>query len=154
MDQLNRRQFVAAVACAACLCGMGGAAELLADDSTSAPLDAGPLSKYSADGITATWMPAPTKVALVRHGGKLYACTTVCPHRGATIMEEDDKNSFVCPKHHSTFDIAGDVTHGPARKPLDRFAISVDANNHVIVDPSQKFGPDQWDDPKSFIKVG
>ncbi len=31
MTQLNRREFVAAVACAACLCGLGSAGELFAD---------------------------------------------------------------------------------------------------------------------------
>lgn len=158
MDQLNRREFVvAAAACAACLCGLGSAAELLADDSTTAPsiLDAGPKSDYSADGITPTWMPAPTKVAIIRHEGRIYACTTICPHRGFTINEAPDKDSFICPKHHSTFDIDGDVTRGPARKPLKRYAISVNADGHIIVDKSISFPTeDQWDDPKSFIKVG
>jgi cytochrome b6-f complex iron-sulfur subunit len=159
MNQLNRRQFVAAVACAACMCGLGGCAmdgagKVLADDAAPSTLDIGPKSDYVADGITATWMPAPTKVAVIRHDGKIYACTTICPHKGVTINEADDKTSFICPKHHSRFDIEGDVTHGPARRPLDRFAISVDAAGHIIVDKSQSFGPDQWNDPKSFIKVG
>ncbi|HEX4053175.1 MAG TPA: Rieske (2Fe-2S) protein [Tepidisphaeraceae bacterium] len=156
MDQLNRREFVAAVACAACLCGLGSTANLLADDSTAAPstLDAGPKSDYSADGITPTWMPAPNKVAIIRHEGKIYACTSVCTHHGVTINEADDKDSFICPKHHSRFNIDGIVTRGPARKPLKRYAISVDANGHIIVDKSTSFDKDQWDDPKSFVKVG
>lgn len=155
MDQLNRREFVAAVACAACLCGLASTTQLLGDDSTAAPstLDVGPKSDYSADGITPAWMPAPNKVAIIRDEGKIYASTTVCTHRGVTINEADNKDGFICPKHHSTFDIDGNVTRGPAKKPLKRYAISVDDKGHIMVDKSTSFGADQWDDPKSFVKV-
>jgi cytochrome b6-f complex iron-sulfur subunit len=157
MNQLNRREFVTAVACAACLCGLGNAAKALADDAmpatTPSTLDAGPKSNYAQDGITTTWMKPPYLVALVRHDGKIYALTTVCTHRGGHLREADDHASFVCPRHGATFDIDGNVTGRPAKKPLVRYAISVDANGHIIVDPSTSFTPDQWDDPASFVKV-
>jgi cytochrome b6-f complex iron-sulfur subunit len=160
MKELNRREFVAAVACAACLCGLGEAGKVLADDATTQPatepsttLDIGAKSDYATDGITTTWMKQPNRVAVVRHDGKIYACTTICPHRKVTINEAVDQNGFECPRHHSMFDIEGNVTHGPATKPLIRYAISVDSNNHLIVDKSQKFDTDQWDDPASFVKV-
>ena len=158
MNQLNRREFVAAVACAACLCGIGGAANVLADDTTpsTAPttLDAGPKSDYAQDGITTTWMKMPYRIAMVRHEGKIYALTTVCTHRGGTLHEAPDGDSFVCPRHGATFDIDGNVTGKPAKRPLTRYAISVDTNGHIIVDTTTSFTSDQWDDPASFVKVG
>ena len=155
MSEMNRREFVAAVACAACLCGMGGMENLLADDTTqpSTTLDAGAKSDYAKDGITTTWIGQPNRVIIIRHGGKIYASTSVCPHRQVTINEGADNNSFECPRHHSKFDIDGNVTQGPAKKALVRYAISVDANGHLIVDKSQKFTDTQWDDPASFVKA-
>jgi cytochrome b6-f complex iron-sulfur subunit len=156
MNEMNRREFVAAVACAACLCGLGDMGKVLADDATSQPsttLDVGAKSDYSADGITTTWIGQPNRVIIVRHGGKIYACTSVCPHRQVTITEAADSNSFECPRHHSKFDIDGNVTQGPAKKGLAHFAISVDANGHLIVDKSQKFDADQYDNPSCFVKV-
>lgn len=157
MTQLNRREFVTAVACAACLCGLGTSAELLADDSaTTAPstlLDVGAKSDYAADGITSTWMVMPNRVAVVRHAGKIYASTSVCTHRGGTLKWHPELDTYICPRHGANFDIDGNVTKGPARMPLTRYAISLDANGHLIVDKSQSFTSDQWDNPASFVKV-
>jgi len=157
MTQLNRREFVTAVACAACLCGLGNSAQLLADDSpATAPstlLDVGAKSDYATDGITSTWMTVPNRVAVVRHDGKIYASSTICTHRGGTVKWHSDVDAFVCPRHGANFDIEGNVTKGPARTALLRYAISVDANGHLIVDKSQSFTSDQWDNPGSFVKV-
>ena len=159
MTQLNRREFVTAVACAACLCGLGSSAELLADDSPAAAtapsttIDIGLKSDYAAEGITSTWMKLPNRIAVVRHDGKIYASTTVCTHRGGTLNWKPDLDSYVCPRHGAKFDIVGQVTKGPAKTPLLRYAISADANGHLIVDKSQSFTSDQWDDPASFVKV-
>lgn len=157
MTQLNRREFVTAVACAACLCGLGSSAELLADDSpATAPstlLDVGAKSDYATDGITSTWMALPNRVAVVRQAGRIYASTTVCTHRGGTLKWHPDLDTYICPRHGAHFDIQGNVTKGPARTPLMRYAISVDANGHLIVDKSQSFTSDQWDLPASFVKV-
>jgi nitrite reductase/ring-hydroxylating ferredoxin subunit len=163
MSQMNRRDFVAAVACAACLCGLGTATDLFADATdapTTAPsttLDVGPKSAYAKDGITATWMRMPNRVAVIRHEGKIYACTSVCTHRQGTLNKVPGiapaEDSFVCPRHGATFDIDGHVTKRPARQPLLRFAISTGDNGHLIVDKTQTFAEDQWDNPASFVKV-
>jgi nitrite reductase/ring-hydroxylating ferredoxin subunit len=153
MTQMNRREFVAAVACAACMCGLGGAGELLADTPASGTvLDVGLKSDYKADGITDTWMKPPNKVAVIRHAGRIYAITTVCTHRGAIINAENN-STFECPRHHATYDIEGNVTHGPAKVALVHYAISVNADGHIIVDKTKSFTATQWDDPDSFVKV-
>jgi cytochrome b6-f complex iron-sulfur subunit len=153
MTQMNRREFVAAVACAACMCGLGSAGQLLADaPATAGGLDVGAKSDYTTDGITQTWMKPPTHVAVVRHAGRIYACTTICTHRGA-IINPDNNTGFTCPRHHASYDITGIVTNGPAKKPLVHYGISVNADGHLIVDASKSFTQDQWDDPNSFVKV-
>jgi cytochrome b6-f complex iron-sulfur subunit len=159
MKEMNRREFVTAIAAAACLCGLGTCGDALADATDAGPtsipstLDVGAKTDYAQDGITTTWMKVPTKVAIIRNDGKIYAMTTVCTHRGAIIGESADSVSFTCPRHHAQYDIEGNVTKGPAKVSLSRYAISVDANGHLIVDKSQKFTADQWDDPASFVKV-
>ncbi len=157
MTQMNRREFVAAVACAACMCGLGGAlggaGELLADTAASGTtLDVGMKSDYKADGITDTWMKSPNKVAVIRHAGRIFAITTVCTHRGA-IIDGVNNSTFECPRHHATYDIEGNVTHGPAKVALVHYAISVNSDGHIIVDKTKSFTATQWDDANSFVKV-
>jgi nitrite reductase/ring-hydroxylating ferredoxin subunit len=161
-EPLNRRELLsvaAMAATAACLACLGNTPNLLADDATPAtqpttkpaPVDVGLKSDYPTDGITSTWISSH-KLAVVRHEGKLFALTAICPHKKA-LLEADTPTTFFCERHHSAFDIDGNVTHGPAKKPLVHFAISVDDNGHVMVDMSQKFGPDHWDDPNCFVAL-
>lgn len=157
MTQMNRREFVGAIACAACLCGLGDAAKVLADDSpTTAPsttIDVGAKTDYATDGVTSTWAKLPNRISVVRENGKIFASTSVCTHKGGTLNWHSDTNMYVCPRHGAHFDMDGNVTKGPAKTALARYAISVDANGHLIVDKSQQFTSDQWDDPKSFVTV-
>jgi nitrite reductase/ring-hydroxylating ferredoxin subunit len=155
-QQMNRRELLAAAAAAAtaaCLGCLGNAASALADGPTTGPttVDVGTLADYPADGITPTWLKT-ADVAVIRYEGKIYCCTSVCTHRGG-ILGTPDGVTFLCPKHHATYDIDGNVTHGPAKLPLNRFAIAVNASGHIIVDKTKQFTPDQWGDPASFVKV-
>ncbi len=125
----------------------------MADDATTGPttVDVGTLADYKADGITPTWLKT-AHIAVIRHAGRIYSCTSVCTHRGG-ILGTPDGVSFLCPRHHATFDIDGDVTKGPAKLPLNRYAIAVGSDGHIVVDKTKQFTPDQWDNPASYIKV-
>jgi Rieske Fe-S protein len=58
-------------------------------------------------------------VALYRDGkGHLHAITSICPHMGCDVGWNDLDKVWDCPCHGSRFTPAGDVIHGPARKPL------------------------------------
>jgi Rieske Fe-S protein len=163
MSQLNRREFLvtAAATCAGtCCCGSlmaaSQSAQALDDAPTSKPagIKVGMVSDYKTDGITDTWLKAPNKIAVVRHEGKIYACTSVCTHRGVTVVKDPNvKDSFHCPAHGSEFDIDGNVSHGPASKSLNRYAISKDDDGTLWVDKSKTFGPDQWTDSASFVSI-
>jgi cytochrome b6-f complex iron-sulfur subunit len=155
-QQMNRRELLTAAAtaatavCLGCLCSPGN---LLAQVPSTGPttIDVGTLADYPKEGITPTWLKSG-HIAVIRHAGQIYCCTDVCTHRGG-ILGTPDGVTFLCPRHGARFDINGDVTKGPAKLPLNRYAISLDASGHIIVDKTKQFTPDQWNDPASFIKL-
>jgi len=142
--QLDRRNFVLAVAaaaaasaCAGCASsGPGAVKDQSSEDlvTSTNPLDVGPASNYSAPGV-ATQFAKPAGVYLVNEGGKLSALSSVCTHRRCLVQFKDDQ--FRCPCHGSRFALDGRVIKGPAAKPLPQFAIATGPDNHLIVDKSR-----------------
>jgi Rieske Fe-S protein len=114
------------------------------------PVDAGLLSSYNRDGISDKFAHS-NRIFIIRDGGKLFAASATCPHRGALITL--DNGNLHCKRHNSFFSIEGTVTDGPAKSSLPRYAISLDDKKHVIVDKSKSFKESQWDDPASFIDL-
>ena len=55
-----------------------------------------------------------------------------CTHLGCAYHWESEKKDFLCPCHTSVFDINGNVTAGPAPRPLDRFETKLD-NNRLLL---------------------
>lgn len=83
--------------------------------------------------------PAGTRIALdehrvciVREGDKLCAISTTCTHLGCIIGPSE--TGFACPCHGSRFDQDGNVTGGPAPKPLPWYALSLAPNGELEVD--------------------
>lgn len=146
-QDLSRRQFVVIAAGCAAACACGGMA--LAQDATTGPVDVGAVTDYPQDGIYDQYIKKA--VIVYREKGQMYASTAICPHRGARMKVKGDE--VVCPRHGSTFDNAGAVIKGPAEDSLERFAVSIDAKNHLIVDKSKSFREKDWTDPASFVKV-
>ena len=152
MSEINRREFVAgAAAVATSVCTMSClSGRAMADDAPagSTTVDVGPKTDYAKDGMSDKFVMS-NHVLIIRENGKIYATTSVCTHRGADVAVQGD--ILHCPKHGSEFSNAGLVTKGPAKDPLIRHAISVNADGHLIVDTSKKFSQDQWTDAASFI---
>jgi nitrite reductase/ring-hydroxylating ferredoxin subunit len=51
-------------------------------------------------------------ILLLNHGGQIYAVDNTCPHMGAPLEagKLTEYGAFVCPRHHSAFDLrTGDV---------------------------------------------
>ncbi len=159
MSDLNRRQFViaAATAAAACACNFCPSAAMAAGRSTSAPAagphDAGALADITKDGFDDRF--AAQGFILVRENGKIYAISNVCTHeRGRLRVDPDVPAQLKCVKHKATFDTAGSVTGGPAKRALPRYAVRADEQGHLIVDTSRTFTDKQHDDPASFVAAG
>src|SRR4051812_8876505 len=166
LDELNRRQFVAATAALAaaaaitCECCLAEAADAKGDgkeekDDKNAPesksVDAGKLSDYAKDGITDKFAKKPDKVFIIRHEGKLYAPSSTCSHRRCTVKLKE--GALACPCHGSKFTEMGVPTKGPAKSSLIRYAVSTDDKGHVIVDKTKQFEEKDWEKDGAFIKV-
>jgi cytochrome b6-f complex iron-sulfur subunit len=159
MSEMNRREFVAAVACAAGACMMcgsfAGAADAVADAgaaASGAKIDAGAVTDYAKDGVFDK-LASTKKILIARENGKIFAMTAVCPHKGSIVKLSSNGQMLECPKHHSQFKFDGEVTKGPARAALFRLGISQNADGHILVDPNKKFGEKQWDDDGASIVV-
>jgi nitrite reductase/ring-hydroxylating ferredoxin subunit len=152
--QFNRREFVIAGAAAAAawarLDPFAPAACAAAPAAPEATLDVGAAADYAHDGAFDKFAKS-NRVMLIRKGDRLYATTATCTHKDCVVKHV--QGEIRCPCHGSRFDLDGDVTKGPAKSPLPRLAIATKRRRPIVVDPSQKFGPGQWDDPKSFVKI-
>ncbi len=80
-----------------------------------------------------------TNFVVARDANGVYAMSAVCTHAGCLL---DDSASTIaaglgCPCHGSTFDGNGSVTAGPARSPLQHYAVTIAADGTITVDGSQ-----------------
>lgn len=127
---LNRRQFIILTAATAAGCQADGTNS----PNASIPertVDAGPISAYSADGIYTGFRDEGFFV--VRDGEKLLALSSVCTHRACKLNAAPGR-SFYCKCHGSTFNEAGKVTKGPAKRDLPIFVAHTTDQGHLLVD--------------------
>ena len=66
----------------------------------------------------------------------VYAMSAVCTHLGCITRQLSDEGAIACPCHGSRFDLEGNVTHGPAPRPLPWLEVTLDANGELVVDTS------------------
>ncbi len=62
-----------------------------------------------------------------------FAMSTVCTHLGCITQYLEAEREIFCPCHGSRFDANGNVTAGPASRPLPRLHLSL-ANGELVVD--------------------
>jgi cytochrome b6-f complex iron-sulfur subunit len=79
------------------------------------------------------------RVCIVREGAKIAAISTTCTHLGCIVGVSD--TGFACPCHGSRFDQDGNVTGGPAPKPLAWYKVSVKPNGDLEVDKGIEVNP-------------
>jgi len=54
----------------------------------------------------------------------------ICPHLGCRYQWHENRKLFICPCHHSVFNIDGKVVSGPAPRPLDTLPSKI-KNNYL-----------------------
>lgn len=79
------------------------------------------------------------RICVVRDGDKLAAISTTCTHLGCIVGVAE--TGFACPCHGSRFDQDGNVTGGPAPRPLPWFQISLAPNGELEVDKDIEIEP-------------
>lgn len=64
--------------------------------------------------------------------GTFVAYSAVCTHEGCVVNYVADSKMFLCPCHGANYDDQGNVTRGPARSPLQQFAVAISGDNVVL----------------------
>ncbi len=81
----------------------------------------------------------PKRICMVREGGKVAAISTTCTHLGCIVTPSE--TGFACPCHGSRYDTDGNVTGGPAPKPLPWFKVSLTPSGELEVDKDSEIEP-------------
>ncbi|MEK7324919.1 MAG: Rieske 2Fe-2S domain-containing protein [Chloroflexota bacterium] len=87
-------------------------------------------------------------VSRLEDGGVL-ALWQRCTHLGCTVPWREDEGQFHCPCHSSLFNTKGEVTGGPAPRPLDIFPVKLQDGN-LIVDTSRPTERQAFDSSQAF----
>ncbi len=130
---LSRRDFLklasAAILTASGLLGLEGLFRFLNTQTEPLPpteFDLGLASNYPPGSRTVL----PDIPALLLHAQSGYsAISLVCTHLGCSV--ESKPEGFACPCHGSRFDPQGNVTRGPANKPLHSLRVEVTPDNEL-----------------------
>ena len=130
---LSRRDFLklasAAILTASGLLGLEGLFRFLNTQTEPLPpteFDLGLASNYPPGSRTVL----PDIPALLLHAQSGYsAISLVCTHLGCSV--ESKPEGFACPCHGSRFDPQGNVTRGPANKPLRSLQVEVTPDNEL-----------------------
>lgn len=140
-NQVQRRTFVrnAALGAVGSVLALTGAAfgALLWPNKTGA---FGSTLAVPPDQVPAVDAPPFRNVAgkffLVHTQDGLLALYTKCPHLGCTVPwvgPPDSPRAFQCPCHGSMYNYEGERTGGPAPRPMDYMAVTVEADGTVMV---------------------
>jgi|HubBroStandDraft_6_1064221.scaffolds.fasta_scaffold319286_2 cytochrome b6-f complex iron-sulfur subunit len=101
----------------------------------SGPIAAGNVSAVAEGTLSAV---AGEAVAIGRDAQGLYAMTLICTHEGCDIGSQGSvsEEAVICNCHGSRFDANGNVVSGPARSPLQHFAVTLDSAGAITIDAS------------------
>ena len=80
----------------------------------------------------------------------LLAVYRRCTHLGCAVPYDPGAGQFVCPCHGSAFTTDGDVLTSPAPRPLDLFALSINADGEIIIDTGTTIERDH-PDPEMIV---
>jgi cytochrome b6-f complex iron-sulfur subunit len=90
--------------------------------------DLGSVEKYPPRSRTVL---ADIPAILIHTESGFSALSLVCTHLGCTL--ENDADGFACPCHNSRFDADGNVTHGPAAKPLPALQVETTTDGRLVL---------------------
>ena len=69
---------------------------------------------------------------VIKSNGQFLALSDICTHQGCEVGWAAADNLFECPCHGSRFDLQGNVSNGPANRPLNQFQTKV-VNGRLLV---------------------
>lgn len=83
------------------------------------------------------------QVYIVRTQEGFYAVSAVCTHLGCITQWKPDANMIACPCHGSKFKSDGTKVEGPAPRSLPHFAITLTADQELLVDKMETIKPEE-----------
>ena len=89
-------------------------------------------NQYPLDSVV--YLAKPKILVIREKEGYFYALSTVCTHLGCIVNWKAQEGIIACPCHGSRFSKLGEVTGGPAPKPLPHFAMSLTVDGYLEVD--------------------
>jgi len=106
--------------------------------------------KRTPDGGAGFWI-----VNLQPDQDKLVALSTICTHLGCIPNWLQGDQKFKCPCHGSGYYITGVNFEGPTPRPLERHAITRDAEGYIVVDMRRIFREElgEWVNSESFVAL-
>jgi len=133
MPDLSRRDFLKlardSLLALSGLLGLGGLIRFL-DFQTEPPAPTDFDLGLASDYPLGTHKVIPDVPALLIHDASGFsALSLVCTHLGCTVEEKAE--GFSCPCHGSRFDPQGEVTRGPANKPLGKLRVETTEDGHL-----------------------
>jgi cytochrome b6-f complex iron-sulfur subunit len=112
----------------------------LTSGATGRVIEAGKIGSYS-EGVP-RYLPEG-RLYVVKLKGEPVALSQKCPHLGCRVPYCESSGRFECPCHGSVFDIGGEIIQGPSPRGMDRYEVTVDKTNTVIVNTNvETNGPD------------
>jgi Rieske Fe-S protein len=127
---INRRQFLLLTVGLAASCKAVNDGSETTAANAERTINAGPAGNFATDGVYSNFRDEGFFV--IRQNGKLFALSAICTHRKCKLTAEPDR-SFYCKCHGSTFDPAGHVTAGPARRDLPVLSMVTDEYGQLRV---------------------
>jgi cytochrome b6-f complex iron-sulfur subunit len=94
----------------------------------------GPLDTFALGSVTHF---RKERLLLVRHQAGVLALSNECTHQKCPIDFLAERNVIFCPCHGAQFSVTGAVLAGPAPRPLERFAVTLQ-DGYVLVDTTRR----------------
>jgi cytochrome b6-f complex iron-sulfur subunit len=134
---VNRRELLMLAGAATSLVVLAGPVSGCANPTGTPPT--GPVAAGNISALTVGSLLVMSNFVVARDANGVYAMSAVCTHAGCLLDDSSDKiaSGLSCPCHGSTFDGNGSVTAGPARSPLQHYAVTIAADGSITVDGSQ-----------------
>lgn len=82
--------------------------------------------------------------------GGVLAMWHRCTHLGCTVPWREDEGQFHCPCHSSLFNRQGEVTGGPAPRPLDLFPVKLH-DGDLVVDTGRHIERERFDPAQAYF---
>jgi len=133
----DRRDFLARLGVGACAAAAAGAGLVTLDYLAPKVLFEPPTAFRAGSPLDypegTVRLHKAQKAYVIGGAAGVYALSAVCTHLGCVTRYLADERAIACPCHGSRFDLEGEVTHGPAPRPLPWVDVRVDGPTGLLI---------------------